>query len=798
MPLTVTDSLEARLAANPIIVASRQSGLLNAVIDKGHDDNFKHVVVKYSLADATVVLANLVQGPNKQSEMEALGARQFADTYLAELTGIFCRTVGCQDDPRDLANYISDLNNWTSLWFLNAFGEVAREVCGLGPSEFYHNQGPPLMLSNKQYTQAGLFGKVFGAKALFSQIQKSSRNLTSISDFNVEELSKEEAASVRKRIEFPGKLSGGLLRIVRTRHDKILEQSQKVYGENLQLAIQNDALRTEGVLLYGASALGDFGHVVKDPNTSELGKAVFYAAFPSLQEKILLGAQRPLGMIRYGLDQVILRVNGYSLYQQQTLELEIEKDKAAREAAEVTRLRGERELQIAELSIARANTAAAIAQGAQNVAEQQAEFEKQGKEKALADLDSSRRVTETLLTVISDIVQAAGETDIHGEINKYRNLRGYIEKFSFGAYSAFCGAVYSPNVKKIALSLLVDGGNVSVATLDDFVDSVKGIAENRSFLETTFVRTKTVQSEFGDFAETLESELGWELDDPDFFASSIDTYCSKLEIVDPALLTDEKMLPEAKIVAQFRLNYHAIRDEFSIIDGFLPEEKGFLEAVESQLLAGGIITRFLSAIEEQSQGRKGIYFGQCDLETTLNDSAMEAKKLKGEFEYSTQVETGLDVAGHSLDTIGYIAQNVLRDVLLNSVQHGANKISAYIGRAEFIDELDSCDVLPDDVKESLLGRGCEVYIKISDDGSGIKDREGNISLDKAREMTKYFLNKEKDATVNLSTRIGEKKQSGLGSRTLGMYLDLHDSYAIYQPRENGTDVYIVFTKKTII
>ena len=319
-------SLEERLKINPIIQKGKDSGYLRSVVGKRFDPQFIHVSAKYSLADSKVALDQLLA---QEKEDRAISPS------ILSLTRLFCDVVGCEDDPEELVKYITDLNNWTSLWFVNTFGEIAREVSELNPVTFYHDLGPKKMLSNTQYTQAGLFGKFFGANALFRQIKKSSRNLTTISEFDYENLDVKRKKEIKERIDFPPGLNGTMLRVTRTRLPEVLALSKEVYCEDLSLAISYDILRTEGVLLYGASALGDFGHVLKAPEESNETQAVFYAAFPTLKEKLSSLFRHPRNLGNYLFNQASAFVFAYPLLKKLSLELEDNKRQITEHAADL-------------------------------------------------------------------------------------------------------------------------------------------------------------------------------------------------------------------------------------------------------------------------------------------------------------------------------------------------------------------------------------------------------------------------------------------------------------------------------
>lgn len=376
-----TDSLEDRLSSNPVIRRTRDYQVehpefLRSVINQGLGTDAGHVVMKYSLADATMALQNLVQNEIEREILAEQGARAFVNTHLRDLAEIFCQQIGCEDDPTELAEYIADIDNWTSLWFLNAFGEVAREVAGLSPDEFYRIQGPRLIFTDEHYTQAKRFGDVLTTELLFKKITESSRNLTNISDFKFETVPRETASEIRDRIEFPDHLKGKMSAITRARHPGVLAEMYEVYQEDTELAAEYETLRTEGVFHYSTTALGNNGFVVKDRELSTPGEAIFYTVSPSKMQflgnlgKFVWSLGTEYGVIE-GSQMLAKKVfapirsfiTGRRDYKQLALTYDSEKREFARKTAErvaqITRLEAAAEIQKAERDAATARADAA-------------------------------------------------------------------------------------------------------------------------------------------------------------------------------------------------------------------------------------------------------------------------------------------------------------------------------------------------------------------------------------------------------------------------------------------------------
>ena len=431
MSLIDRASLESKLTENQIIVASRNSGLLKTVIDIPADSEDAHVVVKYSLADSTLALRRHINDDVESNLLTEWGARAFQDSYLIELADIFCEYSGCQDDPHDIAKYISNIKNWTTLWFLNAFGEVAREVSGLDQKEFYHDQGATLIFTDKLYTQAKQFGPILTPKILFDKIAKSSKSLTNISEFRISSVSANETRKIKERISFPEYIKGKVQRVTRTRDSEIFSQMKEVYGEYLEEAAKNEIMRTEGVLLYAASALDEYGYVICDEEFSTPSEAIFYTISPSLEQrakragKFLWSIAKEKGVFESGKmfynlvtkpirDRLEARNKLIELTQTWEAESLSFAAEQAQKAKEIQRLKDEAELQRARADEAEANARAELAEERATILEVQ-----NSKERAF---------NRKILKYVGNLIRAAKGADRHAMKNKLGIISSVTQK----------------------------------------------------------------------------------------------------------------------------------------------------------------------------------------------------------------------------------------------------------------------------------------------------------------------------------------------------------------------------------
>lgn len=787
----VSPSLEERLDRNPIITASRDSGLLKSVIDKGLDPNFRHVVMKYSLADATVALSTLTDDSSDQ-KLSFFAKESYSGGHLAELTTLFCEVVGCEDEPWRLSTYISDIDNWTSLWFLNAFGEFAREVSNLDPFEFYHNRSPKLMLTNRQYKQAGGFGKVFGAKALFGQIEKSSRNLTTISDFTVHETRPKEAKAVRERIDFPKERSaGGLLRIERTRHNNILERSAEVYGEHLDLSLSFDALRTEGVLLYGASALGDFGYVVKDPEAAEVGKAVFYASFPSLWQKLKLwGARRPLETVEYLLEQASLRINGYQMYQAQTLELESKIDAVTRHTAELQRLQDEAELREAELDAAKAKAREAEATVRADLAEERIGFIEGQRKK-------ERQFNRKILDYMNRLIQARKGADRHAMKNKLGVLSEATSQMSLQPLSTFYSQLETAESTQ-ELEKLVKDFRLQLA------EKPKDRNKPHPFLLTGN------KKEFLTYVEMVCKLFPRKIRGGEEHWDARWDLLTEGKLYGPAPLPGQKDSRERFPIAEYKTRmirnwYQGIRAQFPDLESHIDHDM-FLSSISNRINISSSLTHISMELEREAKDSKDINFGLVDLKE-LADSAVgvacadKGRQVQYNSSYGNLSEDDVKVEG-----ITSIIGDVLRDIIYNCIDAGSLTVDVHFGKVnEISSDLEACVTLTPKQKEKLSEEGI-FYLRVRDAagegkfplvGPEGKEHKGALPMTQylmTGSIPQEYLPEEENA--NFTTKDGGK--GGDGTIMLYEMLDFMEAKAFYDLTDKGTDLYLVFTKRELL
>ena len=210
--------------------------------------------------------------------------------------------------------------------------------------------------------------------------------------------------------------------------------------------------------------------------------------------------------------------------------------------------------------------------------------------------------------------------------------------------------------------------------------------------------------------------------------------------------------------------------------------------------------------EKEARESKDLNFGFADLKELSDNAVQTAMADKGvSVEYNSSYGN-LSSEDVTIEGIASILQDVLRDAMYNCIDAGSKIIDVHFGRScdlELI--LSDCKTLNNNQKDFIVNNGL-FYIRISDDAGkgklpliGPKEKPHKGALP----MTQYLMTGTvpekyltKTGDVNFTTKEGDK--GGDGTSLLYEMLDFMEAKGFYDLTEQGTDLYLVFTKKGLL